>query len=162
MRKCSRCKTEKALACFYKHNASKDGYRYQCITCHQSYLKDPVRKATASDRWYKKRKFTTPAVFMWSQAKHRAKFKYSGMEFTIKVDDIQIPEICPYFKVPFVPLDRNWGHSLDRIDSSKGYTKDNIQVISKLANVMKNAASEEQLISFAKGVLEVHTKGGNK
>lgn len=50
--------------------------------------------------------------------------------------------------------------SLDRIDSTKGYTKENIQVISSLANRMKSNCSIEQLIQFAKGVLDVHTKEG--
>ena len=93
---------------------------------------------------------------MWKQARHRT--LESKMEFTIKVEDIVIPEVCPYLKVPFVALDPQLAPSLDRIDSSKGYTKDNIQVITRLANIMKNNATIEQLVQFAKGVLDVHSK----
>lgn len=80
------------------------------------------------------------------------------MEFTISVEDIVIPERCPYMGVVFIPLDKKYGYSLDRIDSSKGYTPENIQVISRIANIMKNNATEQELISFAKGVLVVHSK----
>lgn len=81
------------------------------------------------------------------------------MEFTITVADIVLPKKCPYFNEVFVALDKRWGYSLDRIDSTKGYTPDNIQVISRLANQLKNCASEEELIRFAKGVLAVHQGG---
>ena len=46
--------------------------------------------------------------------------------------------------------------SVDRIDSKLGYTQDNIQIISYLANLMKSHASEEELVSFANGVLAIH------
>ncbi len=40
------------------------------------------------------------------------------------------------------------------IRSSKGYTKDNIQVISRLANQMKANADKEQMIKFAEWILK--------
>jgi hypothetical protein len=115
------------------------------------------RKAHAA-KVYKERKQVNPELFMWKQAKHRAEFDYGGMEFTITVEDIRIPDYCPYFGEKLEPLHPQWGYSLDRIDSSKGYTPDNIRIISRLANIMKNNATEEQLIAFAKGVLVVHSK----
>jgi hypothetical protein len=52
---------------------------------------------------------------------------------------------------------RSWlNPSLDRIDPNKGYTKDNIQIISVRANAMKSNAQIKDLITFAKGILKEH------
>jgi hypothetical protein len=93
---------------------------------------------------------------LWSSAKYRATKK--GLEFNIEISDIIIPEYCPYLGVKLTSHKLR-GHldshmSVDRIDSSKGYIKGNIEVISYRANVMKNNATKEQLISFSKNVLK--------
>lgn len=93
---------------------------------------------------------------MHQRAKQRA--KKSGREFTLRVSDIAIPEFCP---VLGCKLEMHKGSSggkwnspaLDRIDNSKGYTPDNIQIISHRANVMKADASKEELINFANWIL---------
>lgn len=89
----------------------------------------------------------------------RARCKTSGIEFNISLEDIVIPEICPYLKVPLTRIQgdgRVWTNaSLDRIDPSKGYVKGNIQVISGKANLMKAHSTEKELIQFAKSVLEI-------
>jgi hypothetical protein len=155
-KECTRCKQLLPISSFTK--GPDRGYRYQCRECNNEYQQDPARRKQNSSRYYEKRKLTDPAFFMWRQAKHRAQWDYDGMEFSIMVEHSLIPEKCPYMGVPFIPLDKNYGYSLDRIDSAKGYTPDNIQVVSRLANIMKNNATEEQLIAFAKGVLAVHSK----
>ena len=154
---CTKCQTIKEVSCFTK--GPDHGYRYQCRACNQTYQLNPLKRKQTSAKHYLKRKKDDPALFMWKQAKHRAAFDYGGMEFSIEVNDILIPETCPYLGVAFSPLDKQYGYSLDRIDSTKGYIKDNIRVISRQANIMKNNATEEQLIAFAKGVLVVHSKG---
>jgi len=50
--------------------------------------------------------------------------------------------------------------SLDRIDSSKNYTKDNIQWIHKIVNVMKNKYRENDFIYLCRLIAE-HTKDRN-
>ena len=44
--------------------------------------------------------------------------------------------------------------SIDRIDSNKGYTKDNIQLVHKDINLMKNAFTQEHFIKMCKLVAE--------
>jgi len=73
------------------------------------------------------------------------------MEFSIAIADIHIPELCPVFGVPMV-VNTEYAASLDRIDSSKGYTKDNIQVMSNKANILKNDATISELKMFAKWI----------
>ena len=46
--------------------------------------------------------------------------------------------------------------SLDRIDSSRGYHWDNIQVISFLANRIKTNATSEELTAFSRNWLKLH------
>jgi len=80
---------------------------------------------------------------MWKSAQERALKK--GMEFSITLKDIQIPTICPLLNKKLIIGDREYTPSLDRIDSSKGYTPDNIWVISHRANQIKNDATLEEL-----------------
>ncbi len=155
---CTKCKKTKPLTDFNK--GQDNGYRYQCKECNLKYQANSTTRKAVANRYYQRRKEKDPSVFMWKQAKHRAKWDYGDMEFTITVEDILLPEVCPYMGVPFSALDKKYGYSLDRVDSSKGYTKDNIQVISRIANIMKNNATEQELISFAKGVLSVHSQEG--
>lgn len=105
----------------------------------------------------KRVKSQTPEWKMHQRAKQRC--KETGREFSIEVSDIDIPDICPILGIE---LNMNSGKSgayrnspsLDRIDNSRGYTKDNIQVVSQLANAMKCHASNEELHKFAQWVLK--------
>lgn len=94
-----------------------------------------------------------PKQRMLAHAKARA--KKHGYEVDITIDDIIIPDLCPLLNIPFVngtQYDYLYTHTLDRIDSTKGYTKDNIWVITMLANSMKNCATIPQLLTFSKNI----------
>jgi hypothetical protein len=91
----------------------------------------------------------------------------NGMEFDLTpkfvLDLMRKSIFCPYFGC-FLTFDQGMKNnalaSVDRIDSSNGYTTNNIQIISYLANLMKSHASEVELVRFAEGVLRVHSLGG--
>jgi len=80
---------------------------------------------------------------MWKSARDRAIKK--GLEFSIRVEDIKIPKTCPLLNKELIENDREYTPSLDRINSSKGYTIDNIWVISHRANQIKNDATLDEL-----------------
>lgn len=46
--------------------------------------------------------------------------------------------------------------SIDRIDSSKGYTADNIQIVHSFVNTMKMDASQEEFIAMCRAVAATH------
>jgi len=96
-----------------------------------------------------------------SIAKSRAKKK--NLEFDITKEDVIVPTHCPILGIE---LTMNQGSgaggkynsfSLDRIDSSKGYVKGNVQVISHLANNMKSYATKEDLLKFAEWIMKEYT-----
>ena len=49
-----------------------------------------------------------------------------------------------------------WNASLDRIDSSRGYTKDNVQWVTKSINDMKGSLNEQDFINICKQVTKTH------
>jgi len=90
---------------------------------------------------------------MFDNAKQRA--KKSGIPFTITKEDIIIPDVCPALgiKLSTTPESRKKKYaapSIDRIDNSKGYTKDNTVVVSCRANLLKRDATINEMVALSK------------
>jgi hypothetical protein len=88
----------------------------------------------------------------------RQNAKRAGIEHTIDINDILIPSHCPLlgFELTNLVGNKPTNPSIDRIDPQKGYIKGNIQVISCLANRMKQNATVDQLLTFAKNIIKVY------
>ena len=124
-------------------------------------MKTTPAQKRASKKWYGKNKDKVKKdVLCWSQqnprhilftkAKQRA--KENQLEFNLELDDIVLPEVCPYTGLKLqksIGKICNESYSLDRIDPSKGYVKGNIEVISYLANRAKSNMTVTQLRAFA-------------
>ena len=86
----------------------------------------------------------------------KSRCKRIEREFSIELEDIIIPEKCPVFGFELKREDKQtWmcAPSVDRIDSSKGYIKGNITVVSRRANIIKRDATVdelEQLLNYYK------------
>ena len=86
-----------------------------------------------------------------SYSKQRA--KRTNIEHTITPEDIIIPDYCPVLNIKLDVGDRKIhgnAPSIDRIDNNKGYTKENIMIISNRANMLKNNATLDELILIGK------------
>jgi len=80
---------------------------------------------------------------LWD-AKYRA--KKNGIEFSISVDDIFVPEVCP---INLKPFGKDNPMSLDRVDNNVGYTKENTRIISLDMNRLKKDAEIADLVAIA-------------
>lgn len=85
-----------------------------------------------------------------NSARQRAKGK--GIFFDLRLEDLEFPERCPIFDVPFESGTRH-SHdnapSLDRIDATKGYTLDNVAIICHRANFIKSDGTAEEHLKIA-------------
>lgn len=92
---------------------------------------------------------------IYQAAKLRA--KKANNRFNIKVEDIHCPEFCPVLgiKIDYRPnkgsnrRPSDASPSLDQIKPSKGYTKDNIMLISYRANTIKKDGTYEEHMKIA-------------
>ena len=136
MKYCSKCKVTKDSNAFNKNQ------KY-CRECEKARLR--IYRATDKG---------IIAQFVYSS---RSRAKKLGYEHDITTDDLYLPTNCPILGVK-LDLTKGSGYkqyapSIDRIDSSKGYVKGNVWIMSALANRMKQEATPEQLRAFATGIL---------
>lgn len=123
-RSCTTCGVLKPFSDFHKHAQCKGGYNPVCKACRK-----PLSQQQNASRTMQRR--------LYDSAKSRATKK--GRDFDLELEDIVIPTHCAVFGTPLVEP------SIDRIDSSKGYVKGNIRIISLRANQLKSNASVEEL-----------------
>lgn len=153
--KCSKCQVELTKNNCYiskdKKYANRNGFLHTCKKCRKAQA-DSWRQTDKGREMHRlseaKRRAKNKEKYLWQTAKYRAENK--GLEFAIEVSDIVIPEFCPVLGIKLkgsdgIDLDISASPSIDRIDSSKGYTKENIVVMSRRANCLKNDATREEI-----------------
>lgn len=94
--------------------------------------------------------------------KVRKRCRENGRKFALTLDDIKIPSHCPLLGIPLSRdgfLDNY--PSLDRIDSTKGYTPENVIVISYRANTIKSNATLSELLLLTKNLSDILARRTN-
>lgn len=130
-KKCRGCDRLLPLSAFHTQKQTLLGVNNYCKECRKPKSTEAYSKKT----WEEK---------LWERAKSRAAKK--GIPFTITVQDVLIPEKCPVLNVPITLVARStYAPSLDQKEPGRGYTPDNIIVMSYRANTLKNNASKEEV-----------------
>jgi hypothetical protein len=132
-----------------------DGLRYivskGCVECRRLNLQDFRDNATrqtwreSAAEWRKK----NPEAKLWHAAKDRAAEK--DIPFSIAVEDVKIPFLCPLLEIPIFRSAGKVGPSsptLDRISNDAGYVPGNVWVISHAANTCKGALDAATILQL--------------
>jgi hypothetical protein len=159
MKQCTQCKQEQSIDNFYprKYKLLKGGYG----TSLDSYCKKCRTKHTRQG-WNKRVKEGDPSAVasnLLHSMRDRTKNKKYNEEVEWEHEDIKTiitNGTCVRTGIPFklaagTAEHRNpFGASPDRLDNTKGYTKDNVQWVVYIYNVMSNNFKEEDVTMFIK------------
>jgi len=139
-RVCDVCNEEKNIWQFSLLDKTRKTTSERKTTCKKCSVS--IRQIEKLNRDWK----VDAAKLLYKNIKSRC--KRTGKEFSIDLEDIIIPEKCPVFGFDLKREDKKtWmcAPSVDRIDSSKGYIKGNVTVVSRRANILKRDATVEEL-----------------
>lgn len=149
-KRCADCFEVKSTDLFHKNSQQKDGLSCYCKKC--SKIKNSIKYfKNSADHEFKLNK-TLQA------SRQRAEKK--NLEHTLTLEELK--RLYPIDnKCPILGIELSWGFpkdtspSLDRIDSNKGYTYDNCQIISNKANRIKSDSTLEELEAIVQYLKEI-------
>ncbi len=166
---CSGCKTHKDVSEFQNSSYTKDGKTSRCSACLNKYRRDngynksSARKPQGYKAEVRSRYFQTVhgrAQTLYHSAAVRAKKK--GMQFELDVDWIKerlAPLTCEVTGLPLV-LEINkdvwigrFSPTLERVDNTIGYTKENTMIVCAIYNQAKADGSHEDVLTLARALM---------
>lgn len=155
---CTGCGVEKDSVKYSKDSKGKNGLHSKCKDCNRlrnlKYRQANIETLNVARKALYKE---NPIPTLLSKAKNRAKEKH--LPFSIDVDDLEpFPVQCPVLNIPITIGDKKVtdnSPTVDRIIPELGYVPDNVIIISKKANQIKNNATIDELHSIV-SFLEAH------
>ena len=157
---CNKCKQEfpNTTEYFFRNCKSNDGLVWSCKPCSMAqnklvYAKYKHKRKLYYDKHHKKPKTR------YGNLKHSSKLR--GIEFNLNFSDynnlIKLP--CYYCNNLF---HKNIvGSGLDRIDSSKGYERENVVSCCKICNMLKGYYFTKEETAIAVAAIIKYRKTGN-
>jgi hypothetical protein len=163
VKSCSQCYQVKPLCKFYFSSKKRNLRRANCKECSDKvslswtsrnknrsdqnrieYRKSPEVLAKRNSL-EKERRIRNPQRNLFNRVKRRA--KEQGIEFTLTLDDIVIPDVCPALGITLdlYSKDQDPWPTVDRINPKGSYSPDNFVVMSMRANRIKTDATLDEL-----------------
>jgi hypothetical protein len=165
IKQCSRCKKTKHPREFYTDKFKKSGLSSRCVLCN----KDPevrLARIKSKEKYRATPKGRAKSLIDGVKYRNQSK-KRSALEKTLTIEDI-FPAIkagqCQLTGLPFdfypakVTHKNPYSPSLDRIDSQKGYTKENVRVVLSAVNDALGEHDDKTMLP----ILEAMVKGIKK
>lgn len=165
MKSCISCGVELSKGNYTWYKAKN--YIHKCNPCSNKEksaqkkrrMQDPSYRKSVSERSARameKLRDADPVLYscrqMCASAKKRADALGLERDVTPEFLKTKALETCPILgvKIKYGGGERSMDSaSIDRINPSKGYTKDNVHVVCLLANLMKSSAQIDEMIRFA-------------
>jgi hypothetical protein len=129
------------------HPERSNHARGLCLECYNA-LESTKDQKSKNAALYRRRH---PEKQLWTRARVRAEKR--GLPFTITIEDVHIPAVCPVLGIPLeqgskdgmrLSTPRDGSPSLDRVDPKLGYVPENVVVISYRANSIKSFGTAEE------------------
>jgi hypothetical protein len=159
------CKEEFPLTAefFYVNKKSKTGLAGACKKCKLEYQKERHSRPEVKEHRQEQRKkyYGKPEVRIrqsWTEAKIRSKEK--EMEFSIIWEKwpYMCLQPCEYCGIEALSYEKSEGwpnvNGIDRIDSNRGYTLDNVVTCCGTCNRMKMDHTQQEFFEQAKRIVE--------
>lgn len=142
--------------CVHGHIAKRYVNRRMCVRC----ASDRTKRDGTIERvkiWYRG-KSHREKMLLWAKYRHK-RGGFEG-EYNLTESDLEWPEFCPALGIKFKYESQSNRRAddaptIDRIDSSRGYVRGNVQILSRKANRIKNDGTPDEVMRvamFMKGI----------
>ena len=170
MKKCSKCKNCKDFSEFFKNKAQKDGYSNLCKICDKARKpvsnefkstipeilaldETTIEERTRRESWQANRLARRVTSIRKSATKRDIEFSLSALDTaTLCISP------CVYCgresEHKTDKLSRNPYNGVDRVDSGRGYTSDNVQSCCTMCNRMKLDHSHTDFLDHIKRIVQ--------
>ena len=172
---CSCCKIEKSVSDFHKSKTQKYGVSSRCKRCasdkatewakanrDKRLIQGRIYEVKNKDAIKERKKNKRESMTFDDRFKLLIKNARDRKEYVVSVDAEYLQSVyesqgglCAYTKLPLLAIGNQLNTmSLDRVDSSKNYTEDNIQLVCVAINRMKLNHAEDQFIQLCRLVAQ--------
>lgn len=167
---CSRCGIVAGLEGFHKDKTKRHGRSYVCKPCasdiaSEYYRKNHEKIKARTSAWARRNNYSYAQLGIYQRLKNcvtRSKLRKKWQndlddEFLHSIWEKQDGKCALTGRELTYEANHPFTASIDRIDSSKGYLRDNVQLVGKVINIMKSDLPQDDFIEICKVIARKHS-----